>query len=169
MTAADIIAKVRAAGVEIHVEGDDLVLEAVEPTAPPAAGLLERLKAYKPQILAALRPSADGWTGEDWRVFFDERAGIGEYDCGMSRPEAEGRSYISCEDEWMYRNPVVMGDAERCQWCLCEERPHDQFVPLGIASAGRAWVHRGCSPAWAAGRRAEAARALAALGIVPPG
>lgn len=44
---------------------------------------------HKPGIVALLRPGRDGWSADDWLAFFDERAGIAEFD-GES-PRAEGR------------------------------------------------------------------------------
>ena len=40
-----------------------------------------------------LRPGGDGWSGEDWRAFFDERAGIAEFDGGLPRDQAEARAF----------------------------------------------------------------------------
>ena len=163
MTVAGCVEAGRAAGVEIRIEGDDLVLEAA--TAPPP-DVLARIASHKAEIVAWLRPAADGWAAADWRRFFEERVAVGEY-AGLAGPEAEACAYQACVTDWLHANPVTTSpDAGRCSWCFGAERAHDQFVALGIAGAGQAWVHRGCSPAWAGGRRAEAGRALEAFGIV---
>jgi len=36
------------------------------------------LSRHKSGIVALLRPGRDGWSAEDWQVFFDERAGIAD-------------------------------------------------------------------------------------------
>jgi hypothetical protein len=82
MSAADALKAARVARIELVLDGDDLVLEAS--TAPPAA-VFDALARHKAEIVALLRPGEDGWTVEDWRVFFEERAGIVEFDCGLRR------------------------------------------------------------------------------------
>ena len=59
-------------------------------SAPPAA-VLDALSRHKAEIVALLRPGRDGWSAEDWQVFFDERAGIAEFDGGLPRAEAEAQ------------------------------------------------------------------------------
>ena len=86
MSAAEALWKARRAGIELRVEGCDLVLQAL---TPPPADLLERLARHKPEIVALLRPGRDGWSAEDWQANFDERAGIAEFDGGLPRLEAE--------------------------------------------------------------------------------
>ncbi len=68
MIAAEIIGQVVAAGGQIAADGTDLVLTADHPLP---AGLLDRLKAHKPEILAALERHDDA---EDLREAFEERA-----------------------------------------------------------------------------------------------
>ena len=38
----------------------------------------------------------DGWAPEDWQAYFDERAGIAQFDGGLSRPEAEASVRVLC-------------------------------------------------------------------------
>ena len=47
--------------------------------------ILDLLSRHKPGIVALLRPGRDGWSAEDWQAFFDERAGIAEFDGGLPR------------------------------------------------------------------------------------
>jgi len=72
MSAAQALSAARAVGIHLEVDGDDLVLEA---PAPPPSAILEVLSQHKAEIVAVLRPGPDGWSAEDWQVFFDERAG----------------------------------------------------------------------------------------------
>src|SRR5258706_6821682 len=101
MTAAAALKAARAAGIRMAVEGTDLVLEAA--TEPPPA-LLDLLSRNKPGILMLLRPAEDGWSAEDWQVFFDERAAIAEFDGRLSRAQAEVRAFACCITEWLNRN-----------------------------------------------------------------
>jgi hypothetical protein len=61
-------------------------------TAPPPA-VLDLVASHKAGIVALLRPANDGWSGEDWLAFFDERAGIAELDGRLSRLFAEARAF----------------------------------------------------------------------------
>ena len=53
MSAVEALKAARAAGVELALDGDDLVLEAA--SAPPAA-VLDALSRHKAEIVALLRP-----------------------------------------------------------------------------------------------------------------
>jgi hypothetical protein len=86
MRAAHALKAALAAGVEIRLDGDDLVLEAS--TEPPAA-VLDALSRHKAEILLMLRPCEDDWTSENWQSAFNERASIIEFDGGAPRAWAE--------------------------------------------------------------------------------
>ena len=103
MSAAEALKAARAVGIHLEVDGDDLVLEA---SAPPPSAIVEVLSQHKAEIVAVLRPGRDGWSAEDWQAFFDERAGIMEFDGRLSRTEAEAQALASCIVEWLNRNPT---------------------------------------------------------------
>ncbi|SRR5258705_9286152 len=103
MSAVEALKAARAAGIELALEGDDLALSAA--LAPPAA-MLDVLSRHKAEIVALLRPGRDGRSGEDWLAFFDERAGIAEFDGELPRGEAEARAFECCMVEWLNRNRV---------------------------------------------------------------
>jgi hypothetical protein len=69
-------------------------------------GGLEALSRRKAEIVALLRSGGDGWSAEDWRAFFDERAGIAEFDGRLSRAEAGTQAFACCGLEWLNRNPA---------------------------------------------------------------
>ena len=73
MSAAHTLKSARAVGIRVRIDGDDLELEAA---APPPPEMLDLLSLHKADLLKLLRPANDGWSPEDWQVFFDERAGI---------------------------------------------------------------------------------------------
>ena len=164
MSAATVVIEARAAGIRLGVEGDDLVLEAA---APPPPAVLDLLSRHKAAIVVWLRPGPDGWSQDDWHSYFDERAGLAEFDGGMSRDQAEARTFSCCVPEWLNRNPVRSAPG-RCLGCGAAEHPHDPLLPFGIESAGHAWLHSRCWRAWADGRKAEAISALAVIGIAAP-
>jgi hypothetical protein len=147
MTAADALEVALAVGIRVEIDGDDLVLEA--PTAPPP-GVLDLLSRHKAGIATLLRLTDDGWSAEDWQVFFDERAGIAEFDGGLSRAQAEAHAFACCAVEWLNRNPI-RSPPGRCLGCGCGDQAHDSVVPYGIESTGGAWLHSHRWPAWYAG------------------
>jgi len=102
MSAAEALRAARAAGIHLGIDSDDLVLEA---SLPPPAAVLDALSRHKAEIVELLEPGRDGWSTEDWQVFFDERAGIAEFDGGLPRAEAEAQAFACCVAEWLNRNP----------------------------------------------------------------
>jgi hypothetical protein len=163
VNAVQALKAARAAGIRLSIDGDALMLEAA---AAPPASMLDLLSRHKAGIVALLRP-VNGWSGADWLAFFDERAGIAEFDGGLPRAEAEARAFACCVVEWLNRNPV-RSHPGRCLGCGGAERAHDPLLPFGTESGGHAWLHSGCSSAWHSARKADALAALAVMGISQP-
>ena len=134
---------------------------------PPPAAVIDLLASHKAEVVALLRPGRDGWSAEDWQVFFDERAGIVEFDGGLPRAEAEAQAFACCVVEWLNRNPAH-SPAGRCFDCGDLDHAHDPLLPYGVEPTGHAWLHSRCWPAWYEARKAKAASALAAMGIMAP-
>ena len=164
MSAVEALKAARAAGVHLGIDGDDLVLEAA--SAPPAA-VLDALSRHKAEIMVLLRPAEDGWSAEDWQVFFEERAGIVEFDGGLPRAEAEAQAFACCVVEWLNRNPE-RSPAGRCLGCGDREHAHDPLLPYGVEPTGHVWLHSRCWPTWYAARQAKAVSTLTAMGISAP-
>jgi len=164
MSALEALKAARAVGVEPAIDGDDIALKAA--SAPPAA-VLDALSRHKAEIVALLRPGRDGWSAEDWQGFFEERAGIIEFDGGLPRAEAEAQVFACCVTEWLHRNPAY-SPAGRCLGFGNPEYAHDQLLPFGTESTGHAWLHSRCWPTWYEVRKAKAVTALAAMGIKTP-
>jgi hypothetical protein len=164
MNAADALKTARAAGVEVILDGDDLALNAA--SAPPAA-VLDALSRYKAEIAVLLRPAEDGWSVEDWQVFFEERAGIVEFDGGLPRADAEVQAFACCVVEWLNRNPE-RSPAGRCVDCGGLDHAHDPLLPYGVEPTGHVWLHSHCWPAWYEARKAKAVSTLTAMGISAP-
>ena len=89
MSAVQALKAARDAGVRIGIDGDALTLEA---DAAPPPEVLDQLRRHKAGIIALLRPTGGCWSEENWQAYFDERAGIREFDGGLSRGEAEERA-----------------------------------------------------------------------------
>ena len=117
-------------------------------------------------MVALLRKGDQGWSGEDWRAFFDERAGIAEFDGGLARYQAEAHAFDCCMIEWLNSNlaPSLPG---RCLSCGAAEDHHDPLLPFGTGKSGHAWLHSRCWVTWHNARKEEAVAALMAIVIAP--
>ena len=144
MSAAEALKAARAAGVSLRVDGDDLLLEA---TASPPASVIDALSRHKAEVVVLLRPAADGWSAEDWRAYFDERAGIAEFEGGLARVEAEARAFECCVCEWLNKNPAPSRPG-RCVWCGQAGNEGATILPFGLEPSGHNWVHDGCWADW---------------------
>jgi hypothetical protein len=152
MSAAEALRAAHAAGVHITVDGADLVLEAA---IPPPAAVLDELLRHKADIVVLLRPGRNIWSGEDWRAFFDERAGVAEFEDGLSRADAEAHALTCCVAEWLNHHPPrsVPG---RCHGCGEGEHAGDPLLPFGTEDTGHTWLHSRCWSGWYAARIADA-------------
>jgi hypothetical protein len=108
MSAAVALQAAYAAGIQLRIDGDDLILRA---PAPPPAPVIDILSRHKADVMRMLRPGEwhspeGGWSVEEWLVFFDERAGVAEFDGGLPRPQAEVHAFACCVAEWLNQHPV---------------------------------------------------------------
>ena len=106
---------------------------------------------------------ADHWDAADWQDFYDQRAGILEYDGGLPRPEAEVQAFEATVVEWMNRHKA-RSEPGLCHACG-ENGVREVLLPYGTAQSGHAWLHGRCWRGWYGARKAEAVAALKALGI----
>ena len=111
MSAADALKAARAAGIEVGVDGDDLVLEA---SAPPPAAVLDLLSRHKAGIVALLRAGEDGWSAEDWRSFFEERAASPSSMAGCRAPRPRPARFACCVVEWLEPTSRSVGPRTLC-------------------------------------------------------
>jgi hypothetical protein len=161
MSAHFALRAARAAGVSVSVDGDDIVWQA---SAAPPLNVLDALSRHKAEVIVLIRPAKDEWTAEDWQAFFDESAGIAEFDGELSRPQAEAQAFESCVVEWLKRNPE-RGVPGRCPSCGAVEHSSDPLLPIGTKTS-HVWMHSGCWRRWFKARQAKAVAALSMLGIV---
>ena len=162
MNAVEALKQAQSSGIRVGIDGDDLVLEA---SAPPPAEVLDLLKRHKPDIVTLLRPSSAGWSGMDWREFFDERSGIAEFGGGLMRDQAEAEAFFCCVGEWLRRNPV-RSPPGRCEQCGKADGLLIPYVSgYSVKDPGQTWLHHECAEAWHRARRDSAIMALRAMGI----
>src|SRR4051812_32064931 len=121
MSAVQALQAARDAGVRLGIDGETLTLEA---DAAPPPDVLDLVARHKADVVALLRKGDDGWSGEDWRACFDERAGIAEFEGGMPRDQGEARAFACCATEWRNRNPV-RSPPGRCLGCGAGDRVTD--------------------------------------------
>ena len=165
MSAIEALRLARENGVRLDIAGTDLILDA---DREPTPRVLAAIRRHKEGIVALLAPDRDAWTAEDWQAFFDERAGIAEFDGGQTREQAEASALESCVVEWLNRHPW-RSDPGRCTACGKPDRTGHTVVPFGTESHGHAWLHPECWKKWHRERQERARRALAAKGLrVPP-
>jgi hypothetical protein len=160
MSAMEALRAARALGVELTIEGNDILLEAA--SEPPAAAV-EALVRHKSEIIKLLRPSKAVWSPGDWRLFFGERAGA-EFDGGLPRADAEAQAFECCIVEWLNRYPTP-SIAGRCAWCGQSESHGAVVVPYGTELGTHAWLHAECWPTWHELRRSHAQEALMRMRI----
>ncbi len=165
MSAVEALRLARENGVRLGIAGTDLILDA---DREPAPRVLEAIRRHKAGIVALLTAAEGHWTAEDWRVFYDERAGVAEHDGGLSHDEAERQAFECCVMEWLWQHPPTASGPERCAHCgkpLGE--PGRDGLPYLTGDGGHVWMHSGCHGDWTAQRRDEAVAALAILGLRP--
>ena len=164
MSAVEALRMAQENGIRLGIAGADLILDAER---EPAPAVLEAIRRHKEGIVALLVADHDEWTAEDWQAFFDERAGIAEYNGGVSRPDAEAHAFRWCITEWMERNPEP-SLSDRCAWCNKPDLSGTSVVPFGTQSHGHTWLHPECWSDWSRTRRERGQRALAAMGLKAP-
>jgi hypothetical protein len=108
------------------------------------------------------------WGAEEWRCFFDERAGIRQFDGSMAKEQAEREAYGDTVAEYLNRVPPPVISSDTCRVCgrILECR-HGNVI--AVLEPGRhVWLHRECHKHYLHARHDEAATALAAMGLVSP-
>jgi hypothetical protein len=113
-------------------------------------------------------PRPAEWDENDFRVFYEERAALLEYDGEWERADAEGQAFEATVIQWMNITPPQNLDEDHCARC---GKPLDRIgqdaVPVLAGGGGHAWLHHECHSAWVAWRRREAIETLGAMGISP--
>jgi TubC N-terminal docking domain len=153
---AALLNELSSNGVTFKKNGDQLVLDG--PCVVLTDALVGKLRAHKSDILRSL----GDWDAVDWQAFFDERAGIAEFDGHVSRAKAERQAYEYCIVEWLNRNPEATVSGQ-CAQCRQPDRPDHVVVPFGTEN--HAWLHPECWRVWQERRRRRAVSTLMNMGI----
>jgi hypothetical protein len=164
MRAVEALRLAEENGVRLGVAGADLILDA---DREPAPRVLEAIQRHKVGIVALLTAAKGDWTAEDWRVFYDERADIAEFDGGQTRADAEALAFERCIVEWLNRH-LEHSDPDRCAWCEKPDRDTHTVVPFGTENHGHTWVHPECWNDWHERRVRQATEALSEFGLRLP-
>lgn len=147
----------------------------LEQNAAGSAKLAKPAKVIPPPLLrlASLATLAEVranslsavWTATDWQEFYDERAGVAEYDGGMSREKAEWQAYEACIVQWLNTHPQPQPNQELCPHCgKANGAPGISCIPV-LSGGGHLWLHSNCHTPWMQRRRQQAIAALAGMGI----
>lgn len=107
------------------------------------------------------------WSALDWRAYFDERAGLLEYDGGKTRTEAEELAFYACVRRWLERNPPGYRPDLNCLHCG-DMVIKSEATPIVCGDNLQRWVHHACTPDFRLLRTHDATVALSCLGIVDP-
>ena len=157
VSAMEALRAARAAGVELRVEGEALVLEAA---SPPPADVIDMLSRHKSALVALLRTGSDGWSAEDWQAFFDERAAIAEFDGGVAATRSRGARFRGLRRRVAQPQPGPLGAGRLPslrQGRTVSRRP---AIPFGVEPTGHAWLHSRCWSAWHAASASRGRRRL---------
>ena len=161
MSAAEALMAARAAGIQLGVDGDDLVLEAA---AQPPSVILGGTVAAQSRDRSGAATRSRWLVGRGLAVVLRRTGSNCEFDGGLPRADAEAQAFECCVVEWLNRNPTPSA-AGRCVWCGQAESHGAVVVPYGTEPGTHAWLHAECWPAWQEVRRSQAREALARMGI----
>jgi hypothetical protein len=85
---------------------------------------------------------------------------------GMSPERARAEAYLRFRNVWLNKNSPPRTPYSTCVHCGYGERLGDLMLPAGVDSAV-VWVHDRCRDDWWLARQAQAAAALASVGVEP--
>jgi hypothetical protein len=167
MSAAEAFNAAQAAGLSLAVDGADLILKS---SGPPPSAVLDLIRIYKTEIVAAITAgnAASQKVDDavaDWRGWYEERAAIRQFEGGHTREEAERLAWSEAEDRWHRAN------GERVPRDLCAgcRRPIGSARALDLIDDNR--VHLGdlnCLIRHGDRWRAVAGQAMKLMGIAKP-
>jgi hypothetical protein len=104
------------------------------------------------------------WNADDWQAYFDERAGIAEYDGGLSHIDAEIQARNECVTRWLQLNPPAPSNPDTC--LHCDQQFTSSSVNVINPAGRRARLHDECLPIWRANRWEQALAALRVIGVL---
>ena len=165
MSAADVMRLAADLGIEISEVGKGRLRIAGKARPPPA--VLSIIAEHKPGLLMLLQPGRRGWQPDDWRAYYDERAGANDLLYGLSPDQAATRAFACCVAAWI--DDHNLGSASGlCAQCGGADAANDALQAYGVAADRITHVHRRCWPEWYRKLKQDAAAALIAMGVPSP-
>src|SRR5262249_50306717 len=138
-SAATLIEELSGAGIAVSRIGGQLVLDG--PADRVTDALIEKVRAWQSDILNALKE----WDLADWQAFFDEWAGIAQYEGCCSRQEAEAIAFDNCVHHWLVMNPPDACSQQTCAYCgYARGEIGRDCIPVLRGNDGHLWLHHGC-------------------------
>ncbi len=164
MSARALLLDLTRQGVVLEVRGGRLVVEG--PSQPLTDTCVERLRALKGELIRILDLSGTArWDADDYQAFFDERAGVLEFEAGLACVEAERRAFSEIAQQWLSQNPApATFPRGGCVHCLDDDQRGNPLLPV-LAAGGHTFLHDRCLDAWRTFRREQAETALRQLGV----
>jgi hypothetical protein len=104
----------------------------------------------QPKLQPKERPVPGEWSEVEWRVYYDERAGIAEFDGEMSREKAEAQAYECSISEWLIQHPPAANSPNRCAHCSETLTEREALPFLCGTDGGHVWMHGKCHAEWMA-------------------
>jgi hypothetical protein len=165
MSVTSVLGLAERAGVQIQIDGDDLLLSA---SSEPPKVILHLISSHKLDIVALLRLCKLGWSPEDWQAYFTERAAIAQHDGKLPRQLADAQAFACCIVKWLELNlePAPPG---RCVKCGAASLPGNPLLPYGVGKFSQACLHDRCWAAWHIACRSQAIEAMRLMGIQSEG
>jgi hypothetical protein len=161
MIAAKVLRIANRAGVNVRVDGGDLILSGA---SEPPVRIPDLLSRYKSSVLALLRGPQQHWTSCDWQMYFDWCAFQAKFRDGMAHEAAEARALECCVAGWLTTHPVQSAPGH-CLFCAAPEQDENPLLSYGTDDTGHVWLHAMCSYPWSDNRKSNAIAELKALGI----
>jgi hypothetical protein len=165
VTPQALLQELRRCEITVDRQGARLILDG--PTAQLTDSVLAQVRASKEELLRLLDPANNhcSWDVESWQAYFDERAGVREYDGRHERSEAERLALEDTIAHWLQFNLLLAPDpSHACIYCNRAGQPGNPLVaaPTGC---GHVWVHDWCWTSWSKARQHEAYEALLSMGL----
>ena len=162
MSAAKLLEDVRASGIEVTVDGEFLLLKAANEPSPE---VLKTLREHKSALLHLLQSEKSGWSANEWRDYFEERAAISEFDHGFPRINAEKNAFDLCVQEWLRQHTTTSAQGV-CNQCLQPKGLMQLCITGGdVHTPAHVWLHPNCAGQWHEARRDSAIASLKAIGL----
>jgi hypothetical protein len=165
VTPQALLQKLRRCDITVEMQGTQLIIDG--PAANLTDSVVAQVQAFKEELLRLLDPadSPCSWDVESWQAYFDERAGVREYDGRHERSEAERLALEDTIAHWLQFNlPLESAPSHVCIHCNRAGQPGNPLV-AAPARGGHAWVHDWCWTSWSNVLQREAYEALWRMGL----